>query len=131
MANIQRWINAHGQPATQVEIDVTPNDFTKVSRQLIKLIGEEKYNVWVQTRPLKIQAKSDLMLAALEAEVERLMRCACSECSFRRDAIVAVGAEKVRLEMGVITLPDTVSASKAYIERMINMAHDRVCMFQK
>ena len=68
MANIQRWTNAHGQQE-QKEIDITPNDFTTMSRELIALVGEYEYNVWVQTLPMKVQANSGLMLAALAVKL--------------------------------------------------------------
>ena len=106
MANIQRWVNAHGQ-TEQTEINRTPNTLTQAVRRLIDLIGEKKYQAWEQSQKMAVRYDRAELLKAVNFEYNRLTMlsrdCACENCQFVRTAWAWIGAQKVRLELEEMT----------------------------
>lgn len=128
MANIQRWINAHGQQET--EIDLSPDrrlsDLEQMVNFLVGIIGQERYQTWEGGLKMAVKYDRKNMEAALNEKIDHHMTCSCEGCVKTRKYHNYIKLEKMRIESGL--LPADAEMTKQAIGRFERMISNLECI---
>lgn len=128
MANIQRWLNAHGQQET--EIDLSPDrqlsDLEQMVNFLVSIIGQERYRAWEGGLKMAVKYDRKSMEAALNEKIDHHMTCACEGCVKTRKYYNYIKLEKMRIESGL--LPADAEMTEQAIERFERMISNLECI---
>jgi len=128
MANIQRWINAHGQQETKINLspDRCLSDLEQMVNFLVDFIGQERYAVWENGLKMAVKYDRKNMEAALRDKIEQVRTCSCENCVKTRKYHNYIKLEKMRIESGL--LPADAEMTEQAIRRFERMISNLECI---